>query len=255
MAAFLSPMSLFQLTTSRRGRRLFFYFVFTLVTFQLTTSRRGRPVTDTTAPYISTFQLTTSRRGRRFRALRNAFHFCISTHDLTKRSTCAPRTAASFSAFQLTTSRRGRRIVDGEIQIFVGFQLTTSRRGRPIYTRTDKHVHLTKIVPCRSFCYFNSRPHEEVDQKWLRQAHRSSISTHDLTKRSTRKRMFRRIKFIISTHDLTKRSTVDAPQTVYHIRDFNSRPHEEVDAGKPLVFRFLVLFQLTTSRRGRLQLQ
>ncbi len=109
MAAFLSPMSLFQLTTSRRGRRLFFYFVFTLVTFQLTTSRRGRPVTDTTAPYISTFQLTTSRRGRRFRALRNAFHFCISTHDLTKRSTCAPRTAASFSAFQLTTSRRGRQ--------------------------------------------------------------------------------------------------------------------------------------------------
>ena len=143
----------------------------------------------------------------------------ISTHDLAKRSTRYLCRFSSSITFQLTTSRRGRR-----------------------------------SSPLTSSCtqYFNSRPHEEVD-RWSssvsmverlfqlttsrRGRHvflpkvdgRGIISTHDLTKRSTKviaKNTFA-IKFqlttsrrgrqnncrrtshlcIISTHDLTKRST------------------------------------------------
>ena len=79
------------------------------------------------------------------------------------------------------------------------FQLTTSRRGRPglepyMYCNhpISTHHDLTKRSTQRMKAtilwnlYFNSRPHEEVDQQ-LRQLLNTSpvISTHDLTKRST----------------------------------------------------------------------
>ena len=54
---------------------------------------------------------------------------------------------------------------------------------------------------------FNSRPHEEVDLvSYL------VISFH-----------------IISTHDLTKRSTREVFRYANKLQHFNSRPHEEVD--------------------------
>ena len=56
---------------------------------------------------------------------------------------------------------------------------------------------------------------------------------------------------IVSTHDLTKRSTSSGLRLISYNQRFNSRPHEEVDP-HPLVVRpFCLLFQLTTSRRGR----
>ena len=99
----------FQLTTSRRGRRYPHYSNILSVSFnsrphaevdlrccrpnvhtksfQLTTSRRGRqavvqPLTDQI-----TFQLTTSRRGRLVPFFLSFHIFCLSTHDLTQRST------------------------------------------------------------------------------------------------------------------------------------------------------------------------
>ena len=78
--------------------------------------------------------------------------------------------------------------------------------------------------------YFNSRPHEEVDKPAAGRDLDAVISTHDLTKRSTWTRFrFFCNRSLISTHDLTKRST--------HAAGAISREY---------------LFQLTTSRRGRL---
>ena len=100
---------------------------------------------------------------------------------------------------------------------------------------------------------FNSRPHEEVDS--LIQNGSSVtivISTHDLTRRSTRYKMDFKLlvttfqlttsrggrpeslaskigKLKISTHDLTRRSTSFAGQWRRWQTNFNSRPHEEVD--------------------------
>ena len=99
------------------------------------------------------------------------------------------------------------------------------------------------------------------------------ISTHDLTKRSTRLNAYEYNICRISTHDLTKRSTT-TPLWFYLLgrrfqlttsrrgrprnpryqkwnTHFNSRPHEEVDRNEfrnPLA---RLKFQLTTSRRGR----
>ena len=85
------------------------------------------------------------------------------------------------------------------------FQLTTSRRGR-------------RCPPacCSPYSYFNSRPHEEVD--FL------AVSVLDT--------------FSISTHDLTKRSTVSASSGCLELSYFNSRPHEEVDVRFPPMLRY-----------------
>ena len=129
----------------------------------------------------------------------------------------------------------------GVVTVNLPFQLTTSRRGR---------LPWLPFSPLRT--YFNSRPHEEVDPRIvLWHPLKLSISTHDLTKRSTHdflqrfpitgisthdltKRSTRLSEEIeqwidISTHDLTKRSTLLCRNTCCVCRYFNSRPHEEVD--------------------------
>ena len=77
------------------------------------------------------------------------------------------------------------------------FQLTTSRRGRLLNPKA-----LQMSVAC-----FNSRPHEEVDCVILLKIQLYYVSTHDLTKRSTRGRIQSHCCKGVSTHDLTKRST------------------------------------------------
>ena len=149
--------------------------------------------------------------------------------------------------FQLTTSRRGR------LTSFMSshkskrsFQLTTSRRGRRFLERTYffKRNH------------FNSRPHEEVDLRLLSEVEEmKTISTHDLTKRSTKLSMQSHNMLHISTHDLTKRSTNTHDVYLKASNYFNSRPHEEVDKSPILKKLSWTIFQLTTSRRGRLVAQ
>ena len=77
--------------------------------------------------------------------------------------------------------------------------------------------------------HFNSRPHEEVDLYGVKIACVYVISTHDLTRRSTRFAPFacENVRNI-STHDLTRRSTSLKNCTASN-----------------------TLFQLTTSRGGR----
>ena len=123
------------------------------------------------------------------------------------------------------------------------FQLTTSQGGRPM-----------PLSPLCVVLYFNSRPREEVDSLISSLLLRYiSISTHDLTRRSTRKQtIYNNLERIfqlttsrggrpaacycswyssyISTHDLTKRSTLVFFRLLMLGIYFNSRPHEEVDA-------------------------
>ena len=120
----------------------------------------------------------------------------ISTHDLTKRSTVFPLPAKGrqdISTHDLTKRSTEHTIFHHGPEVF---QLTTSRRGRH-----------SKSIFQRLQWHFNSRPHEEVDSNLRNELIVNSISTHDLTKRSTC--ILRRCGRLldISTHDLTKRST------------------------------------------------
>ena len=99
----------------------------------------------------------------------------ISTHDLTKRSTIVDakwRDEFCISTHDLT--KRSTLHIYSHYHFQEAFQLTTSRRGRPGL--------LEKLA---SISYFNSRPHEEVDTITSTTSSNISISTHDLTKRST----------------------------------------------------------------------
>ena len=101
------------------------------------------------------------------------------------------------------------------------FQLTTSRRGRPAY------------------CCATS-----LD---------ISVSTHDLTKRSTGLIFYRRLTETVSTHDLTKRSTTILQRAAdpgsVSTHDLTKRSTEDA----PIYGQGIRMFQLTTSRRGRQQ--
>ena len=168
--------------------------------FQLTTSRRGRPVPATpiwepkdfnsrpheevdgaslaaypgnehfnsrpheevdSAPPVAriimeTFQLTTSRRGRLCRNVATMPILLISTHDLTKRSTVSSSsTSSACNLFQLTTSRRGRPFpnIPACRNAYISTHDLTKRST----------VHAWKVVG--TALYFNSRPHEEVDDR------------------------------------------------------------------------------------------
>ena len=144
--------------------------------------------------------------------------------------------------------------------------------------------------------HFNSRPHEEVDTRDGENRCLGCISTHDLAKRSTFLRLGEGRRILISTHNLAKRSTAQ----IYKLKQeqlfqlttsrggrllqllslpipdlhFNSRPHKEVDVIAEKLYSIINIsthdltrrstmalrvtetstdvFQLTTSRRGRL---
>ena len=124
------------------------------------------------------------------------------------------------------------------------FQLTTSRRGR----RRGGH-------PVRTSGGFNSRPHEEVDMctSALRAACRCFNSRpHEEVDQGDGPD---RKQIIVSTHDLTKRSTERQRTQASEKQRFNSRPHEEVDSFFQWMQAEEIMLQLTTSRRGRQNLQ
>ena len=187
-----------------------------------------------------TFQLTTSRRGRLFSLFVKWPSAIVSTHDLTKRSTFCTSSRLKLSMFQLTTSRRGRLLISHSRVYLLLSQLTTSRRGRH---RFFKNVLL--------FFSFNSRPHEEVDYHgFFICLNNRNVSTHDLTKRSTYHQKITFVVLFVSTHDLTKRSTrfscASLNKGLVSTHDLTKRS----TAGHAVV-ALKVMFQLTTSRRGR----
>ena len=142
--------------------------------------------------------------------------------------------------FQLTTSRRGRQLFQFTLLNAAKFQLTTSRRGRPtreyqggkylhFNSRPHEEVDLLENLCIRLPIYFNSRPHEEVDyQCWqlLDRLNYFNSRPHEEVDLFLCAVIY---GVYISTHDLTKRSTVICATPLWSC-----------------------IFQLTTSRRGRL---
>ena len=119
------------------------------------------------------------------------------------------------------------------------FQLTTSRRGRP------GEVISPGVIP-----NFNSRPHEEVDSLRRFQALHISISTHDLTKRSTRPFVAAPMALLFQLTTSRRGRPIPASITC-GTRVFQLTTSRR---GRRLCDFFLPgasVFQLTTSRRGR----
>ena len=130
-----------------------------------------------TSVLISPFQLTTSQGGRRSPPrMQSALHD-ISTHDLTRRSTCTCYTSyGKPSEFQLTTSQGGRLKEVPHLQPSLYFnsrphkevditQAFRSLQRKHFNSRPHKEVDGKKGVCYDFYYYFNSRPHKEVDCK------------------------------------------------------------------------------------------
>ena len=101
--------------------------------------------------------------------------------------------------------------------------------------------------------HFNSRPHEEVDLLTPNSLDLSFISTHDLTKRSTSlAATFYHLNLYFNSRP---HEEVDMLLScpLWLLGHFNSRPHEEVDSINEAADGSTIIFQLTTSRRGRQQ--
>ena len=79
--------ALFQLTTSRRGRRQLLLHIWRKRYFNSRPHEEVDALERLPVPFPITFQLTTSRRGRPHRFIICNNLIVISTHDLTKRST------------------------------------------------------------------------------------------------------------------------------------------------------------------------
>ena len=165
--------------------------------------------------------------------------------------------------FQLTTSRRGRRWQSA------GFFMTYAISTHDLTKRST--VGFRVWATHRK--YFNSRPHEEVDDALRHVVAHIVISTHDLTKRSTflrcpfwtpflfqlttsrRGRPFlphlAALNCLISTHDLTKRSTFDFLQCCVTVIIISTHDLTKRSTALLLNCSRPLSFQLTTSRRGR----
>ena len=174
-------------------KTFFPYFV-----FQLTTSRRGRLRQIQNLQQSFPFQLTTSRRGRPRYFLLCTINFYFNSRPHEEVDAGSSELLHTHHHFNSRPHEEVDYVVI-ELQIIKSvFQLTTSRRGRLAYS----HDHFLWLPN------FNSRPHEEVDHFYTRFVLADDfISTHDLTKRSTKRRKAGNNMKIISTHDLTKRST------------------------------------------------
>ena len=156
-----SPLILSTHDLTRRSTEILPNDTVEMNVFQLTTSHGGRlHIVFTTSPKFS-FQLTTSHGGRPYLLPFPRKSVCLSTHDLTRRSTTDITLELTGETFQLTTSHGGR---------------------------------LHPSCSSRSRLSFNSRPHTEVDLHHMSVRFLHRLSTHDLTRRSTFCHRFHRFR-------------------------------------------------------------
>ena len=142
----------------------------------------------------------------------------ISTHYLTQRSTTQQEYYPDVERCQLTTSRRGRLVEALEMPEHTKFQLTTSRRGRPARAFGIPPSILFQLTTSR-----RGRPGMNTMPRTLN--HFNSLPHAEVDP------LFSSISLLLPY--------------------FNSLPHAEVDVLLLSIFAPSVIFQLTTSRRGR----
>ena len=166
--------------------------------------------------------------------------------------------------FQLTTSRRGRRQRNGRciyLQVISTHYLTqrqtSTGKGREFIQGNFNSLPHAEVDEFSSGVppdpeHFNSLPHAEVDRIYGRRCGYRKISTHYLTQRQTQQFCHYATSTYISTHYLTQRQTKIRCnhyhyQIIFQLTTSRRGRHE----GKQLQDQGRA-FQLTTSRRGRL---
>ena len=184
----------------------------------------------------------------------------ISTHILTKRMTAPSFTANCEYLFQLTSSRRGWLFEGMKYNSGKPFQLTSSRRGWPIPTVFPSVFLTFQLTSSRRGWHF---PHVFLIS-WI------IISTHILTKRMTLLKQGRDTDILFQLTS-SRRGWLPKLKKYFYLPYFNSHPHEEDDNANGrrnhlesisthiltkrmtlMLFTsfVLILFQLTSSRRG-----
>ncbi len=144
----------------------------TISTHDLTRRSTHTSMSDLRMHAISTHDLTRKSTNS---SLPCSSKMHISTHDLTRRSTHSSFAFYFFGA--ISTHDLARRSTSRwtDLEFVLQFQLTTSQGGRPLLMKLPALEH-----------HFNSRPHKEVDNWFIHNVMSHLISTHDLTRRSTR---------------------------------------------------------------------
>ena len=188
--------------------------------FQFTTSQGGRLERANNNGDCIIFQFTTSQGGRHCHGNPGCIRYCLSIHDLTRRSTRSVMLTQYLdflSIHDLTRRSTPSWIIFWSSFIF---QFTTSQGGRPLQYCQLCHSGILSIhdltrrsTPAvfRAFSAirpFNSRPHKEVDKLLAAYMAFKTLSIHDLTRRSTWPHTGQRIIPELSIHDLTRRSTL-----------------------------------------------
>ena len=185
----------------------------------------------------------------------------LSTHDLSQRSTQRLHYLKVANPFQLTTSRRGRRFFFSAGRQFEPFNSRPHAEvdGRRFYTKCIRKTFNSRphaeVDGAGRLCghaggAFNSRPHAEVDGERLSGPGRGrSFNSRPLAEVDTASSLPEGSESL-STHDLTQRSTKDISRAnktrVFQLT--TSRRGRHVLRTSWII---PAAFQLTTSRRGR----
>ena len=185
--------------------------------FQLTTSRRGRRISGDNFINLC-FNSRPHEEVDLSLSIAKDF-LDVSTHDLTKRSTLQRFhrffSGGCFNSRPHEEVDLWHRALGNQCNCFNSRpHEEVDNNDEDTHNHLDVSTHdLTKrstlfFVRKMAICHcFNSRPHEEVDVLYVFQTQVVDVSTHDLTKRSTWQS--RNVSMIFCR--------------------FNSRPHEEVD--------------------------
>ena len=125
-----TSLSLFQLTTSHRGRRFPFARISFNILFQLTTSHRGRLDPATTDDIFTDFNSLPHTEVDQLTLVSSAVLVYFNSLPHTEVDIPHLAQGAYVKPFQLTTSHRGRLKPCAILLPSCLFQLTTSHRGR-----------------------------------------------------------------------------------------------------------------------------
>ena len=144
----------------------------------------------------------------------------LSTHDLTRRSTCGRYRCCSTTIFQLTTSHGGRQL----LAAYMAFKTVLSTHD---LTRRSTVSHIKNVDDLRLSTHDLTRRSTISSTTLTGQRHIFQLTTSHGGRRAELRRSCLQLR--LSTHDLTRRSTTALPSRLSFYCRFNSRPHTEVD--------------------------
>ena len=211
------------------------------------------------------FQLTTSQGGRPHQRYSCHCSSDLSTHDLTRRSTSGTTLPQKHL---LSFNSRPHKEVDPD-------KTSDGDVFPPFNSRPHKEVDYPHFPSCYSLCIFQLTTSQGGRRKYLyfesdnvtifqlttsqggrrnqcgSRSYKYILSTHDLTRRSTRRQDVIDYVVNLSTHDLTRRSTLNS-SSMYLDSFFQLTTSQGGRLCTSSVGFTRRAFQLTTSQGGRL---